>query len=106
MTLQQTLERFDELWDKADSWVGSLFGSYDEFSDDLVETRYSKEGIKQFITEEYTSMVEAEIARLEGLKRKIDYIPTSNGIECTNDRDFGYNGCLQDQINYWKNKLK
>jgi hypothetical protein len=72
MTLPEILKQFDEL--------------FEEY------------GAKQAFTQTYTSMVEEEIARLEGEIKKADKFVPFQRIH--------YVSAIEDQLNYWKNKLK
>jgi hypothetical protein len=64
------------------------------------ELDLSKDKVKSLLTQTYTSMVQAEVERLEGQR-----ITNMVNIGLFEDEK-GFNKCLEDQINYWKNKLK
>ena len=53
--------------------------------------------IESFLTQTYTSMVQAEVERLE------KQLKVNLGLTLI---EMGYQMALEDQINYWKNKLK
>jgi hypothetical protein len=105
MTLSEILKQFEELCNR-DSTGLCL---YEE----------QKLLLESFLTKTYTSMVEAEIARLEGEKKietkhercTLDDNWCYTHSENMQDTDlpngaYNYNQAIEDQINYWKNKLK
>ena len=99
MTLSEMLKRFREKFLVYTSWVGNK----KELSK-LTNT----EDVEDFLTQTYTSMVEAEVERLKALRKKTipnmlqdDELYNLSGIDGVD----GYNQAIEYQINYWKNKL-
>ena len=77
MTLPEILKQFDEL--------------FEEY------------GAKQAFTQTYTSMVMAEVERLEGIKKDM---PTIIRQPFELAESVGKKMFIDEEINYWKNKLK
>lgn len=96
-TLPEILKQFDEKFEE------------DKYKTVPTWLDVKVEKVKSFLTQTYTSMVQAEVERLEKQlrlvikkKEQIDNDPF-HPVRC---QYLGQQDAIQDQINYWKNKLK
>jgi hypothetical protein len=102
MTLPEILKEFED-WCK-----NELVELTDEQGNKIVYLM----AVNKFLTQTYTSMVQAEVERLEGLKQECIHKKNWDGktqiqpCNCVFKDIGGYNLAIEDQINYWKNKLK
>ena len=102
MTLSEILKRFDEA-----PLLRSRIEAVDVITKQVkTELFVNNEEVKSFITQTYTSMVEEEVEYLEDKLAKCKKLKTSQYISETPEYFDGKIAILEDQINYWKNKLK
>jgi hypothetical protein len=132
-TLEEILKQFDEMTpeDVPLPYIGRSCRAIEEWlqenSDKHLyennvynepELDLSKYKVKSFLTQTYTSMVEAEVERLEDRLKLLEKaemtglrLPYENSPEIYGNRRVvayvkGCKNVYEDQINYWKNKLK